>query len=343
MRRKKSRWLLKSTLGSLILLIFFIPLYLNTPVGESDEETIVEIPPGASFRQVSNLLADKKLVSWPWLFDILAYVRGDEAKIKAGEFEVHGNWNPNELLNYLIAGKSRIYKITIPEGLRYTEITDRLVEQGLGRQERYRQLFNNRSLLAKTGWKDATTLEGMLYPETYFFTKLQTEEQILLKMVEQLNHHYPESYHKRAEELGWQDYKILIIASIIEKETGQERDRPFIAAVFHNRLKKNMRLETDPTVIYGLTDFSGNLTKKHLKTYTPYNTYRIKGLPPTPIASPGEASIHSALYPAEVDYLYFVAKGDGTTFFSSNLKTHNRAVKHYQIQKNLDQPFNTKP
>ena len=141
---------------------------------------------------------------------------------------------------------------------------------------------------------------------------------------------YTEEFQKRANELELTEYQVLILASIIEKETGSNEDRPLISAVFHNRLKRRMRLDSDPTVIYGIKDFNGNLTRKDLRTPTPFNTYRRNGLPPTPISSPGHDSIQSALYPAEEVYLYFVARGDGRSQFSRTLREHNQAVNHFQ-------------
>jgi UPF0755 protein len=152
-------------------------------------------------------------------------------------------------------------------------------------------------------------------------------------MVQRFRETISDRWRARADELGLTLHEIVTLASIIEKETGVPEERPLIASVFHNRLRKGMRLETDPTVIYGIEDFDGNLTRKHLRTPTPYNTYLIKGLPPGPIASPGRASLEAALYPADTDYLFFVARKDRTHQFSSTLEEHQKAVRKYQLRR----------
>ena len=158
-------------------------------------------------------------------------------------------------------------------------------------------------------------------------------ENIISAMVENFKSVFTPEWEKRAEELGFSVHEIITLASIIEKETGAEDERGLISSVFHNRLKRGMRLETDPTVIYGIKNFDGNITRKNLSELTPYNTYKIKGLPPGPIAGPGYESIKAALYPAETDFFFFVSKNDGTHIFSSNFKEHNMAVQKYQVKK----------
>ncbi|HNR12011.1 MAG TPA: endolytic transglycosylase MltG, partial [Thermodesulfobacteriota bacterium] len=177
------------------------------------------------------------------------------------------------------------------------------------------------------------TLEGRLYPDTYKFVRNVKEEEIIRRMVKRFNGVFTEAMRQRANELGLSTQEILTLASMIEKETGAVNEKPLISAVFHNRLKRNMRFQCDPTVIYGLDNFTGNITKKELQTFTPYNTYVIEGLPPTPIANPGVESIRAALYPSKVDYLYFVSKNNGTHHFSRTMPEHNRAVDSYQRTK----------
>ncbi|MGK5091439.1 endolytic transglycosylase MltG [Deltaproteobacteria bacterium TL4] len=307
--------------------------YLRAPLNPNlPQDVIIAIPPGASFNKILHILEDHQLIVHPSLFQMIALFRGDASRIKAGEFSIDPHWTPEQLLEHLIAGKNCLYKVTVPEGWSYEEIVDRLLSKGLGTKKRYLELFTDPEFLAKTGWSNVPSLEGLLFPETYHFAKHHTEENILLAMVNELNKHLGPEYRERSKELNMSDYQILILASIVEKETGQEQDRPLIAAVFHNRLKKKMRLDSDPTVIYGLKNFDGDLTRRHLKTYSLYNTYKFNGLPPSPIASPGKASIYSTLYPAKVNYLFFVARGDGSSNFSSDLRSHNRAVWRYQLK-----------
>jgi UPF0755 protein len=179
----------------------------------------------------------------------------------------------------------------------------------------------------------ADSFEGYLFPDTYFFPRGVLAKDIITTMVNRFWTQFGVDWKERADELGLSVHEVITLASIIEKETGVSSERPIISSVFHNRLKKRMRLESDPTVIYGISDFDGNITRKHLDTHTPYNTYRIRGLPPGPIANPGAAAIESALFPAETDYLFFVSKKDRTHKFSTTILEHNRAVRKYQLRR----------
>jgi len=180
---------------------------------------------------------------------------------------------------------------------------------------------------------EADSLEGYLFPDTYHFPKGLPLDEIMGTMVNRFQEIFSTEWQERSRQMGMSIHQVVTLASIIEKETGAAFERPLIASVFHNRLAKRMRLSSDPTVIYGIKDFDGNLTRKHLKTANPYNTYLNKGLPPGPIANPGVAALEAALYPAETDYLYFVSKKDGTHQFSTSFKEHNRAVRKYQLRK----------
>lgn len=307
--------------------------YLHTPITSNQEQPykVITIPKGAGFNQVLEILKENQLVDVPGRFRILAKYRDAFTKIKAGEFRVQTNWTPDQMLNHLIEGRSQLHRVTIPEGLTFDQVVLRLEKAGLGKTETFQELKDDLRLRQIVDISPVVpSLEGFIFPETYFFSKVDSEFDILKAMIEQFNQNYKQKDHERALALGLSAYETIVLASIIEKETGQENDRALISAVFHNRLKRKMRLESDPTVIYGIEEFDGNLTKKHLKTPTPYNTYTNFGLPPGPICNPGRAAIQSTLHPAEVPYLFFVAKGDGSSYFSSNLKSHNRAVQKYQ-------------
>ena len=175
------------------------------------------------------------------------------------------------------------------------------------------------------------TVEGYLFPETYFFQKQASAEKIIRAMIGRFKSVFTKEWKNRAQELGFSVHEIVTLASIIEKETGVAKERSIISSVFHNRLEKGIRLASDPTVIYGIENFDGNLTRQDLRTRTPYNTYTNYGLPPGPIANPGKAALEAALYPADTPYLYFVAKPDNTHHFSTTLAEHNRAVRKYQL------------
>jgi UPF0755 protein len=208
------------------------------------------------------------------------------------------------------------------------------VEQGLGQADRYDELFTDSTLRKLSGIQGLKTLEGVIYPETYFIAQESSEREILGLMIQEFSNRFTQLRSETPAEGGKQlsDHQLLILASMIEKETGTAEDRPLIAGVFHNRLRLGMKMQSDPTVIYGITNFDGNLTRKHLETPTPFNTYTEMGLPPTPISNPGWDSLHSALQPASVKYLYFVARGDGSSAFSRTLREHQRAVWKYQVQ-----------
>jgi len=309
----------------------------HNPIRSNDAEnsTIILIPRGSTFDSVTADLRSKGMLPHPRLYGYLAKQLNVHSRVQSGEFEIQHRWNTYELLQFLIYGKSIRYRITIPEGNNFADIAERLSQAELVNKELLFSLKHDPELLLKTGVPEATSLEGFLFPETYFFSRAETEKQILTAMIAQYRKVFNADFKQRAKEIGMGEYEVLTLASIVEKETGIDADRPMIASVFHNRLKRRMRLDSDPSVIYGLKDFNGNLTRKHLRARTPYNTYRRYGLPPTPISNPGRASLQSVLYPAEEKYLYFVARGDGSSKFSKTLREHNKAVWYFQkVRKN---------
>jgi UPF0755 protein len=225
-----------------------------------------------------------------------------------------------------------LYKLTVPEGYNQDQIAALVASAGFTSAEVFLKACTDPHLIQSKGIA-AKDLEGYLFPDTYYFPRPAAPETIISAMVQNFWSVFTDEMKKRADQMNLSIHKTVTLASIIEKETGVATERPLISSVFHNRLKKRMRLESDPTVIYGIEDFDGNLTRKHLKTYTPYNTYRIKGLPPGPIANPGKEAIEAALYPAESDYLFFVSRKDRTHHFSTNLSDHNKAVRRYQLRR----------
>ena len=316
------------TLGIPSLLGLFLSLSLPLSKGKEVFE-IVTIPPGVTLTQVTHILKEKKIIRNQRLFSLLARLRGRANSIKSGEYQLSNRMLPDEILDKLVRGEQIRYSITIPEGLTLVQTASLFEKMGLANKERFIQLATDPEFIASLGM-DEETLEGYLFPDTYKFIRNIKEKNIIRMMVKRFNEIYNQEFRKRQQELGFTRREIITLASMIEKETAYSKEKPLISAVFHNRLKRNMRLQCDPTVIYGLNNFSGRLTKKDLMTYTPYNTYLIKGFPPTPIANPGLDSIRAALYPAKVDYLYFVSKNNGTHYFSSTLTEHNQAVYKYQ-------------
>ena len=306
--------------------------YATTPTDMNSVETIVTVSRGQSLKQTADILHARGLINQPLKFRLLARLKGADKRIQAGEYILASNLPPANILEMMVSGKVHLYRFTVPEGSNLNQIADIIDAAGLVDRQAFLRSANDAVLVEGMGI-GVGSLEGYLFPDTYFFPKNADVAQILETMVSRLRSEISDVWIKRAAELGLTLHEVITLASIIEKETGAPSERPLISSVFHNRLKKKMRLETDPTVIYGIEDFDGNLTRKHLETKTPYNTYRINGLPPGPIASPGRAAIEAALYPAQTGYLFFVSKKDGTHQFSTNLVDHNRAIRKYQLRR----------
>lgn len=298
------------------------------PVSKVSKKVEVTIPEGATVTQIGKILEQAGVIRSADAFRYMVTYKKVGPKLKAGEQVLDASQNTTEIINALIRGSFKMYPVTIPEGLTMAQVADLMQEKGLSTREAFLKLCNDKAFIQSLGL-DVPNLEGYLFPETYNFTKGTSTRDMIKAMVKAFLNVWSR-YETAAEGNPLNRHQIITMASIVEKETGAPEERPMIAAVFLNRLEKGMRLETDPTVIYGIKDFNGNLTKKDLQTPTPYNTYVIDGLPPGPIANPGEDSIRAVLSPARVDYLYFVSKNDGTHQFSKTLKEHNNAVNQYQ-------------
>lgn len=306
--------------------------FADVPAFQHGGKEIFSVHSGENFSQMSRRLHDQGIIGHPLKFSWYARLKGHDKKIKAGEYALSPSLTPKQIISIMISGKVALHKITIPEGFTLYQIAGLLSQNRLMPDASFIQKATDASF-AKNNGLEAQTFEGYLFPETYHFPKDVSAEKIIVTMVGRFHEVFLPEWRQRAEALGMTVHQILTLASIIEKETGAAFERPLISSVFHNRLRKGIRLSSDPTVIYGIRDFNGNLTRKDLAKRTPYNTYRIFGLPPGPIANPGMASIKAALYPAQTDYLYFVSKKDNTHQFSTNLKDHNRAVRKYQLRK----------
>ncbi len=304
--------------------------YAAAPAKETAEAEVVAVSPGEPFSAIAGRLFDRELIVMPQKFKRYARLRGFDKQVKAGEYELSAAMAPRQILSTLVAGKVRLRRLTIPEGYDLVQIAAAAADAGLASEDEFLSKAYDEALVQKMGI-EAESFEGYLFPETYFFPRNQTSEQMIAAMVERFRSVFSPQWRRRAEQIGLSVHDIVTLASIIEKETGAAEERPLIASVFHNRLAKGMRLESDPTVIYGIESFDGNLTRKHLRTLTAYNTYRIRGLPPGPIASPGRASLEAALFPAKSPYLYFVSKKDGTHHFSATFREHRSAVRKYQL------------
>ena len=302
-------------------------IYYWTPA-DSVYPAEIRVEQGDSLATVVRKLRERQLIANGFLFSLWARLNGVEKKIHQGLYRFETGVPPREVLDRLVTGRGIFQTVTIPEGLTVKEIAELLGKMQIADKEKFIAEAANADLLAMLGLNEKG-LEGYLFPSTYHFTPSTPEKDILITMAEQFRKISLPLLH-RGGMGSLTPHEVLTLASIIEKETGIEAERPMVSAVFHNRLKRQMPLQSDPTVIYGVQDFNGNLTKKNLQEPTPYNTYRIAALPPGPICNPGLSSIRAALQPAQVPYLYFVSKNDGTHLFSETIEAHNQAVKVYQ-------------
>ena len=298
-----------------------------SPAGFYQKEEIFIVKKGSGLKSVSSELERRKLIKSKGLFMFWALLKGGARDIKAGEYSLNQSMSPVRIFTMLASGAVKTHPLTIPEGLTAEQIADILAQKGLVDKSAFIALALDKNLAAFYHI-DGPSLEGYLFPDTYLLSRDRGARQVIDLMVKRFWHIFNnlERDHKTPLLLR----EIVTLASIVEKETGRAEERPLIASVFLNRLKKRMRLESDPTVIYGLKDFDGNLTKKDLQSPNPYNTYRHRGLPPGPIANPGRDSLNAVLNPVQTEYLYFVSRNDGSHHFSSTLKEHNRAVVRYQ-------------
>jgi UPF0755 protein len=301
---------------------------LLTPISFEERWKEVEIPKGVTYSEGINILKREGIIKNKFIFLLLGRVTMTDRKLRAGYYNLSSSMSPWELFDILRKGRIVHFNITIPEGSTLDDIKIKLKAVGLIDDESW-QLVYDRDFLDSLNI-DAPSLEGYLYPDTYNFAKGTKPEDIFKIMVHRLRENFDASLRKRMEELGMTENEVLTLASIIEKEAIFDRERPLISAVYHNRLRKGMKLQADPTVTYGIKKKKNRITTKDLRRVTPYNTYVIDGLPPGPIASPGIKSIKAALYPADVDYLYFVSKNDGTHHFSKTGREHMKAVMLYQ-------------
>ncbi|HCU26128.1 MAG TPA: endolytic transglycosylase MltG [Deltaproteobacteria bacterium] len=283
-------------------------------------------------QQSAELLKQNGILRQTWTFRWLARWRNVAEKLKPGEYQFAPDMTVAEVLNKIVRGDRVVHKLTIPEGFTFAQVAALLEKNKIAPQAEVLALFRDPKLLGELDFP-AVNLEGYLFPATYEYDRESTAAELLAQMVQSFKRNFSTDLRERAMQRGWSIPQVVTLASIIEKETGQAGERALISAVFHNRLRLGMPLQTDPTVIYGLPHFDGNLRREDLRNPHPYNTYVHIGLPPGPIASPGKASLEAALSPSSSDYLFFVAKGDGTHQFSATIDEHNAAVAKYQLRK----------
>ncbi len=320
-------------LGSFILGWFWFGYqqFLDSPVQIKEGEITLLIEPGDSLRGVARNLARDGVITDERYFRLLARLSGNASKIQAGEYLLTGYIRPEELLTKLVEGRVRQYSLTLIEGWKFSEMLAFVKES-----PDLKHTLKGESpeeIMAEIGYPDIHP-EGRFLPDTYHFPKGMSDREFLRRSYQTMEQFLEKAWARRDEKLPLKSpFDALILASIVEKETGRASERPEIAGVFIRRLQKKMRLQTDPTVIYGLgASFDGNIKRRHLTEDNPYNTYTRRGLPPTPIAMPGREAIEAALHPAAGDAIYFVSKGDGSHYFSATLDEHNNAVIKYQLK-----------
>ena len=319
---------------------------LWTPARSDETTQIFQVADGESLRSVAQrldaeqLLPDRALFG-PGVLVAFARVLGIDHEIKSGEYDLAPGMTPMQILDLLVSGAVKTHAVTLPEGLRLDEIAARLEAAGVTDADSFMQLGQDADFVRSLGI-EAKTAEGYLYPETYRFRRDTPAEEVLRRMVEVFQASFTDADHAQVASSGMSLHELVTLASIVEKETAVHAERPRIAAVFRNRLRRGMRLQSDPTVIYGLVyrqgRFDGNIRSRDLRTDNPYNTYTRGGLPPGPIAGTSMASIRAVLNPESVKYLYFVSKNDGTHQFSATLAEHNRAVQQYQKRRRRRNP-----
>ncbi len=316
---------------SFILLVGWFYLHVHSSIKLTSSLYEFSISPGSNLKQISQQLEDAGVIHSKWSFILLTRYLNRESAIKAGDYQITNNLTQIALLDYLTQGDAKQNAIQFIEGRTFNQLKRTLLENPNIQHDT--ESLTEQEILLQIGATE-TVAEGLFFPDTYFFIKGDSDMHILRRAYQAMQTHLQTAWHLRSEDLPLTTpYEALILASIIEKETGMESDRAQIAGVFINRLRKGMKLQTDPSIIYGLGEqFDGNLRKQDLLADQAYNTYTRAGLPPTPIALPSLASIRAALNPAATDALYFVAKGNGESEFSTNLADHNKAVNKYQKQ-----------
>lgn len=342
--------ILCTTLAGIVL---FLALYLLAPINiPANSSYLLEIKRGESLYVTTNTLAEKNILRFPRLFRVIVYLLGQDSNIRTGEYELKNSTRVHELIKKITSGDVKQYNITIIEGSNLNELLTKIINTSsvnsildikiLNEINAEQNILNNLKLLNQQLVNNETiinlnevfTLEGLFYPDTYFYTKGASIQELFNRSFIKLNMKLKQEWDNRADktdQIVKTPYQALILASILEKEAADSNERKLVAGVLYNRLKQNMPLQVDPTVIYSLgKEYTGNISKKDIAVQSKFNTYVHRGLPPAPISAVSAESIRAAVNPAIHDLLYFVSMGNGKHFFSSTLEQHNQAVQKYQ-------------
>jgi UPF0755 protein len=323
------------TAGILLLWCTYIAIEFLMPLPIGNRNIEIEIPEGATFRQAVEIFSKEGLIKDKILFLFVGRMSGLDRKIRAGYYSIYGSVSPIDILKMLKNGQIIEYEITIVEGDSLKEVAEKLSEKGVISIEDFMKLSSDKDFLDFYNI-EAPTFEGYLFPDTYKIPKGMEPDDVIGMMISRMREEYSDELQERASEIGFSERDVLTLASIIEKEAETDKERPIISAVYHNRLKRRIPLQADPTAIYGIKSFGEGITSRDLRRKTPYNTYMFKGLPKGPICSPGIKSSIATLYPADVPYMYFVSNNDGTHHFSVTAEEHEAAVKLYREKKQME-------
>ncbi|MEM5788284.1 MAG: endolytic transglycosylase MltG [Syntrophobacteraceae bacterium] len=323
--------------------LFHYWIFLRLPAKASLETKQFFIPPGTGAYKVSQLLESKEVIRNARAFYLLAWLNKSLHRLQAGEYAFLTLSTPEQVLEKIVGGRVVIHSVTFVEGSTIRDVARMFEQKELVTGSTILDLAKSPSFIRSLGLQ-GSSLEGYLFPETYSFKRPLEGASAIRSMVNQFWQHMPREWQTRSRDLGLNLNQLVTLASIIEKEAIVDSERPVIAGVFYNRLKINMPLQSDPTAVYDIPDFSGPVTSNHLTRQSPYNTYQIKGLPPGPICSPGAKSLRAALYPEKVPYLYFVSNYDGTHYFSTTIEEHRKAVaRYYQKKKKAEENGSPSP
>jgi len=327
----------------LFVTTFFIfpAFYSNASTGEQNKNKVfIEVKRGSSLHQVAYLLKKEELISNVFYFKFIAWWRGHTRSIQSGEYIFQKGMSPHAILEILVKGETQLYHITFPEGYNIYEMALALEKEKFLKQEDFISLCHNSLLVNELLGKNRESLEGYLFPDTYYIPRPVKPEVLIRQMVQNFFKVYHQVSDNEQQKIKVNSrylsrHELVTLASIVEKETGKAEERPLIASVFYNRLKKNIRLESDPTILYGMMKEAGglvtlNIRKKDILRKTPYNTYKISGFPAGPISNPGKHALQSVFKPDTSPFFYFVSRNDGSHVFSRTYEEHKKAVNYYQ-------------
>jgi UPF0755 protein len=322
----------RQLLGAIALLVVIaagrFAVFLLSPPGNGSVVREVDFPKGSSLRRFADQLEKGGVIGSARLFTLYARLTGAAGTVQAGTYQFTDAMKPAQILHMLVAGEVYEKRFAVPEGYSIFQIAEMLDSRGLFKKEAFLAACRDPAILREAGI-GGKSVEGYLYPSTYNLLKVSDAPALVRLMTEQFRTVCSERFPQLGQAAGLSRSDVITLASMVEKEAVSPEEKPLIASVFYNRLKKGMPLQSDPTAVYGLRAFGGTVTGADVRRNTPYNTYLIRGLPPGPIGNPGSGAIEAVLKPAATNYYYFVARQDGTHQFSATLEEHNRAVRHY--------------